>query len=178
VVFKHDRTRSARKGTQVFWSQLFCLANAGRQPSCEPAFRTNESLLHITTFLPRKNPIATLPCLLFIASYSFPRYCNGLDQRLARKQLCKQVQHATVEEAVFSVVPTDAPIDWLDSDHVICVYYKSMSVPRLYKILGELKLGVQKSTRGQPVKIQHMIWRLYVCYSTVILGVYDFRRPL
>jgi hypothetical protein len=29
------------------------------------------------------------------------------------------VQHATIEEAVFSVDPTDAPIDWLDS--VICV---------------------------------------------------------
>jgi hypothetical protein len=31
------------------------------------------------------------------------------------------VQHATIEEAVFSVDLTDAPIDWLDSDHVICV---------------------------------------------------------
>jgi hypothetical protein len=41
-----------------------------------------------------------------------------------------KVQHATVEEAVFSVGPTDAPIDWLDSDHVICVYGRSMSVPR------------------------------------------------
>jgi hypothetical protein len=43
------------------------------------------------------------------------------------------VQHATIEEAVFSVDPTDAPIDWLDSDHVICAYCRSMSVPRLYK---------------------------------------------
>jgi hypothetical protein len=32
------------------------------------------------------------------------------------------VQYATIEEAVFSVDPTYAPIDWLDSDHVICVY--------------------------------------------------------
>jgi hypothetical protein len=31
------------------------------------------------------------------------------------------VQHATIEEAVFSVNPTDAPIDWLDSDHVMCL---------------------------------------------------------
>jgi hypothetical protein len=31
------------------------------------------------------------------------------------------VQHATIEEAVFSVDPTDAPIDWLDNYHVICV---------------------------------------------------------
>jgi hypothetical protein len=30
-------------------------------------------------------------------------------------------QHVTVDEAVFSVDPTDAPKDWLDSDHVICV---------------------------------------------------------
>jgi hypothetical protein len=43
------------------------------------------------------------------------------------------VQHATIEEAVFSLDPTDAPIDWLDSDHVVCVYFKSMSVPWLYK---------------------------------------------
>jgi hypothetical protein len=43
------------------------------------------------------------------------------------------VQHATIEEAVFSVDPTDAPIDWLDSDHVIYVYCRSMSVLRLYK---------------------------------------------
>jgi hypothetical protein len=31
------------------------------------------------------------------------------------------VQHATIEEAVFSADPTDAPIDWLDSDHVVCL---------------------------------------------------------
>jgi hypothetical protein len=43
------------------------------------------------------------------------------------------VQHATIEEAVFSVDPTDVPIDWLDRDHVICAYSRSMFVPRLYK---------------------------------------------
>jgi hypothetical protein len=42
-------------------------------------------------------------------------------------------QHATIEEAVFSVYLTNASIDWLDSNHVICVYRRSMSVPRLYK---------------------------------------------
>jgi hypothetical protein len=42
------------------------------------------------------------------------------------------VQHATIEEAVFYVDPTDTPIDWLDSDQVICVYYRFMSIPRLY----------------------------------------------
>jgi hypothetical protein len=39
------------------------------------------------------------------------------------------VQHAPIEEAVFSA----DPIDWLESDHVICVYSRSVSVPRLYK---------------------------------------------
>jgi hypothetical protein len=48
------------------------------------------------------------------------------------------VQHSTIEEAVFSVEPLDAPIDWLDSDHVICVYCRSMSVPRLYNRSLEL----------------------------------------
>jgi hypothetical protein len=43
------------------------------------------------------------------------------------------VQHATIDEAVFSVDPTDPPIDWLDSGHVICVYCRPVSVPRLYK---------------------------------------------
>jgi hypothetical protein len=43
------------------------------------------------------------------------------------------VQHAIIQEAVFSVDPTDMPIDWLDSDHVIYVYCRSTSVPRLYK---------------------------------------------
>jgi hypothetical protein len=47
-------------------------------------------------------------------------------------------QHATMEEAVFSVGPTDTPIDWLDSDHVICVYSRSMSIPRLYNESHEL----------------------------------------
>jgi hypothetical protein len=65
------------------------------------------------------------------------------------------IQHATIEEAVFSVDPTDAPIDWLDSDHVICVYCKSMSAPRLYnesrelEVQSEFDLGLQKS---EPVK--------------------------
>jgi hypothetical protein len=64
------------------------------------------------------------------------------------------VQHATIEEALFSVHPTDASIDWLDSghvtcvccmsvqrapvdwlvsDHVICIYCRPMSVPLLHK---------------------------------------------
>jgi hypothetical protein len=34
---------------------------------------------------------------------------------------------------VFSVDPKDAPIDWLDTDHVIYVYCRPMTIPRLYK---------------------------------------------
>jgi hypothetical protein len=41
------------------------------------------------------------------------------------------IQHATMEKAVLSVDLTDAPIDWLDSDHVKCDNCSSMSVPRL-----------------------------------------------
>jgi hypothetical protein len=48
------------------------------------------------------------------------------------------VQYATIEEAVFSVDPTDTPIDWLDSDHMICVYCRSMSVLQLYNKSREL----------------------------------------
>jgi hypothetical protein len=67
------------------------------------------------------------------------------------------VQHATTEKVMFSVDPTDAPLDRLDSDCVICVYCRSMSVPRVYiyneKVQSELELGVQNITRSQPVKI-------------------------
>jgi hypothetical protein len=50
------------------------------------------------------------------------------------------VQQATIEVVAFSVDPTDAPIDWRDSDHVICVYCRSMSVPRLYEYNGNREL--------------------------------------
>jgi hypothetical protein len=48
------------------------------------------------------------------------------------------VQHAIIEEAVFSVDPTGGPIDWLDSDHVICIFSRSMSVLRLHNESREL----------------------------------------
>jgi hypothetical protein len=50
------------------------------------------------------------------------------------------VQHGKirVDEAAFSADPTEAPIDSLDSDHVIYVYCSSMSVPRLYNERREL----------------------------------------
>jgi hypothetical protein len=37
-----------------------------------------------------------------------------------------------------SVDPTDDPVDWSDNDHVICVYCRSMSVPRLFNESREL----------------------------------------
>jgi hypothetical protein len=48
---------------------------------------------------------------------------------------------------MFSVDLTDAPIDWLDNDHVICVYGRSMFILRLYKgvtefVQGSYELGV------------------------------------
>jgi hypothetical protein len=57
---------------------------------------------------------------------------------LPDKSSVKTVQYATIQEAVFSVDPTDAPLDGLDSDHVICVYCRPMSVPRLYNESREL----------------------------------------
>jgi hypothetical protein len=94
------------------------------------------------------------------------------------------VQHASIEEAMFSIDPTDASIDWLDSDHVMSVYCRSMSVSRLYNesrelwVQSELELGVQKSTRSLPVRIYPAIWRLYMCNSTVIREVCDLVRLL
>jgi hypothetical protein len=51
-----------------------------------------------------------------------------MSNALPSNSAVNMVQHATIEEAMFSVHPTDALIDWLDSDHVICVYCRSMSV--------------------------------------------------
>jgi hypothetical protein len=48
------------------------------------------------------------------------------------------VQRIAIEDSVFSVGPTNMPIDWLDSDHVICVYCRTMSFPRLYNKSHEL----------------------------------------
>jgi hypothetical protein len=58
---------------------------------------------------------------------------TGLMNALPGSCSVNTVKHATIEEVVFSVGSTDAPIRWLDVDHVVCVYCRSMSVPRLYK---------------------------------------------
>jgi hypothetical protein len=64
---------------------------------------------------------------LFIANLLCWRLYNNtvtdLINALPGNSSVNTIQHATIEEAVFSVDPTSAPIDWLDSDHVICVYY-------------------------------------------------------
>jgi hypothetical protein len=60
-------------------------------------------------------------------------FVTGLINALPGKSSVNQVQHATVEGTLFSVDLIDAVVDWLDSDHVICVYCRSMFVPRLYK---------------------------------------------
>jgi hypothetical protein len=46
---------------------------------------------------------------------------TDLINALPGKSSVNTAQHATIEEAVFSVNQTNEPIDWLDSDHVICL---------------------------------------------------------
>jgi hypothetical protein len=41
---------------------------------------------------------------------------------LPRNNSVNVAQHAAIKEAVFSVDLIDAPIGWLDSDHVICMF--------------------------------------------------------
>jgi hypothetical protein len=55
--------------------------------------------------------------------YIYSYIVTDLINALPGNRSVKKVQHATIEEAVFSVDPTDAPIDWLDSDHVMCLLY-------------------------------------------------------
>jgi hypothetical protein len=52
-------------------------------------------------------------------SYAASIIVTDLINALPGNSSVNTAQHATIEEAVFSVVPTNAPIDWLDSDHVI-----------------------------------------------------------
>jgi hypothetical protein len=53
---------------------------------------------------------------------------------------------------VFSGDPTDTPVDWLDSDHVVCVYYRSMSVLRLYKEVREFVQGSYELRIGRKLE--------------------------
>jgi hypothetical protein len=94
------------------------------------------------------------------------------------------VQHATIEEAMSSVDLTNAPIDWLDSDHVTCVYCRSMSVPRLYNVSHELlsseRIGTRSTEEYKRSACEDFTcdFKTYVCSSTVVLGVCDLVRLL
>jgi hypothetical protein len=54
---------------------------------------------------------------------SYPLPCNGYFNSVFQ----------TTCDNMYSVNPTNAPIHWLDSDHVICVCCRSMFFPRLYE---------------------------------------------
>jgi hypothetical protein len=73
---------------------------------------------------------------------------TDLNSTLPGNSSVNTVQYATIEETVFSVDPTDAPRDWLDSDNAICVYCRSMSVPRLYNESRELLSSERIGTRS------------------------------
>jgi hypothetical protein len=95
--------------------------------------------------------IRTIHSLLKMANLKKKYIVTDLISALPGNSYVNTVQHATIDEVVFSVSavtshksgqrprdvfsvdPTDAPTDWLDSDHVICVHCRSRSVPRLYK---------------------------------------------
>jgi hypothetical protein len=63
----------------------------------------------------------------------FKHIVTDLINALLGNSSINTAERATIEEDVFSVEPTDTSIDWLDSDHVICVYSRFMTVPCLYK---------------------------------------------
>jgi hypothetical protein len=52
-------------------------------------------------------------------------YVMDLINTLPGNSSVNTVRHATIEKAVFSLDSTDTPIDWLNSDHVKCVYCRS-----------------------------------------------------
>jgi hypothetical protein len=68
------------------------------------------------------------------------------------------VQHATIEKAVFFVDPTDAPLDWLDSDHVIrvscgaCPFLGYIRLPEGLERLEQLR--VSSSGRSTQTRVQ------------------------
>jgi hypothetical protein len=51
-----------------------------------------------------------------------------LSNAMPGKSSVNTLQHATIEEAVFSLDPTDAPIDCLDSDHMMYFYCRSCQI--------------------------------------------------
>jgi hypothetical protein len=71
------------------------------------------------------------------------------------------VERTKIEEAVFSVGPTDAPVDGLDSSHVLRVCCRPISVPRLYK--------VSKFVEGS--------YEVVVSYRSVSRRTFSFQVP-
>jgi hypothetical protein len=69
---------------------------------------------------------------------------------------------------VFSLDPIDAPIDWLDSDYVICVYCRSMSVPRLYneghEVLGSERIGTRSTEEYKRSACEDFTYALKTLY--------------
>jgi hypothetical protein len=57
-------------------------------------------------------------CFFFLVAKNI---VTDLIYALPSNRSVNTVQHATIEEAVSSVDPTDEPTDWLDSDHVMCL---------------------------------------------------------
>jgi hypothetical protein len=116
---------------------------------------------------------ATIPSSIHHRQKFLEAIVTDLNNALPGNNYVNTAQQATIEDDVFSIGPTDAPIDCLDSDHVICVYCRSKSVLWTYdesrELQGhsELELGVEKSTRGT-VKASRVIWRLYVYHSAVV----------
>jgi hypothetical protein len=78
-------------------------------------------------------PVTTINSLLFYIVYIVTDLINALPGNRS----VNTVQQATLEEAVFSVDPTD----WQDSDHVICVYCRSMSIPRYISKSDRIRSG-------------------------------------
>jgi hypothetical protein len=96
-----------------------------RHKSSSLSIKTQQSWTHNSAF----NVLQLSLCLIGV---------TDLINALPGNSSVNTVQHATIEKAVFSVDPTDAPIYWLDSDHVIYVYCRSMSILRLYNESREL----------------------------------------
>jgi hypothetical protein len=65
--------------------------------------------------------IQILGNLLIDLYNSIDNIAKDLINALPGNRCVNTVQHAATGEAVFSVDPTDAPIGWLDSDHVMCL---------------------------------------------------------
>jgi hypothetical protein len=81
-----------------------------------------------------------------LCSWNCVRIVTDLLNALPGNSSVNAVQHATIDDAVFSVDPTDVPIDWLDNDHIICVYCSPCPF-RSYKISKS-----DKSLKSETVK--------------------------